>query len=398
MASVLSVSQLNKYVSFKLSSDVKLKGVGVKGEISNFTDHYSSGHLYFTLKDNASQVRAVMFKSNASRLRFKPYDGMNVLAVGNIELYERDGQFQIVVTELALLGQGAVSDSVEKLKKKLLENGIIDEKKKKPIPLVPKKLAIVTSAGGAALQDIINITARRYPVCSIEVFPAVVQGTAAKGSICKALSCADKCGADTIILSRGGGSAEDLFAFNEESVAMAVYNCKTPVVTAVGHETDTTVVDLVSDLRAPTPSAAAEICTPDKNDIIALIDNLKQRLDTAVNDMLAKKASVLELEIGRLRLLSPKEKVLKIDNSLEKRRIDLKNALDRLMMKKENAFEMRFAQLNALSPFGVLKRGYSIATKNGKVVSTSDDVRVGEMIDIKLKDSVIHAEVKDIDS
>ena len=398
MASVLSVSQLNKYVSFKLSSDVKLKGVGVKGEISNFTDHYSSGHLYFTLKDNASQVRAVMFKSNASRLRFKPYDGMNVLAVGNIELYERDGQFQIVVTELAILGQGAVSDSVEKLKKKLLENGIIDEKKKKPIPLVPKKLAIVTSAGGAALQDILNITSRRYPVCSIEVFPAVVQGAAAKGSICKALSCADKSGADTIILSRGGGSAEDLFAFNEESVAMAVYNCKTPVVTAVGHETDTTVVDLVSDLRAPTPSAAAEICTPDKNDIIALIDNLKQRLDTAVNDMLAKKASVLELEIGRLRLLSPKEKVLKIDNSLEKRRIDLENALDRLMMKKENAFEMRFAQLNALSPFGVLERGYSIATKNGKVVSTSDDVRVGEMIDIKLKDSVIHAEVKDIDS
>lgn len=248
------------------------------------------------------------------------------------------------------------------------------------------------------MQDIINITARRYPVCSIEVFPAVVQGAAAKDSICKALNCADKSGADTIILSRGGGSAEDLFAFNEESVAMAVYNCKTPVVTAVGHETDTTVVDLVSDLRAPTPSAAAEICTPDKNDMIALIDNLKQRLDTAVNDMLAKKASVLELEIGRLRLLSPKEKVLKIDNSLEKRRIDLKNALDRLMMKKENAFEMRFAQLNALSPFGVLERGYSIATKNGKVVSTSYDVRVGEMIDIKLKDSVIHAEVKDIDS
>lgn len=398
MASVLSVSQLNKYVSFKLASDIRLKGVGVKGEISNFTDHYSSGHFYFTLKDSASQVRAVMFRSNASRLKFKPYDGMNVLAVGNVELYERDGQYQIIITELVQLGQGAVNDGVEQLKKKLLEKGIIDESKKKKIPLIPKKLAVVTSAGGAALQDILNITSRRYPVCSIEVFPALVQGVGAKESICKALENADKCGADTIILSRGGGSAEDLFAFNEESVAMAVYNCKTPVVSAVGHETDTTVVDYVSDLRAPTPSAAAEICTPDKTDILSSIETLREKLDNMIDGIIEKKASSLEVRSSRLKLLSPKVRLTALENEIDKKSGDLRFALDRKLMKKENTFEKLYAQLSALSPFGVLERGYSITTKDGKVVDSSRSITVGDIVEIRLKDSLVAAEIKDINS
>ena len=396
MASVLSVSQLNKYVSFKLSSDIKLKGVAVKGEISNFVCHFKSGHLYFTLKDAQSQVKAVMFSSNASRLKFEPEDGINVLAVGNVELYERDGAFQIIVTELVPMGAGAVNDGIEKLKKKLLDNGIIDEKNKKPIPLVPKKLAVVTSADAAALRDIITVTKRRFPVCEIEVYPALVQGAAAADSLCAALKKADSSGADTIILTRGGGSAEDLMAFNSESVAMAVHNCVTPIVTAVGHETDTTVVDYVSDMRAPTPSAAAEICTPDKSEMMNAVTLLEKRLSKAFEHILDRKAAALNEVSAKIKAQSPERRLDILDGELEHR----ESRLRLIMHSKLKAYESRLikdhAMLTALSPFGVLDRGYSIASKGGKVIYDKNNISAGDSIEIRLSRTVITAEVTDI--
>lgn len=396
MASVLTVSQLNKYVSFKLSSDIKLKGVAVKGEISNFVCHFKSGHLYFTLKDSQSQIRAVMFSSNASRLKFEPEDGMSVLAVGNAELYERDGTFQIVVSDLVPMGAGDVNDGIEKLKKKLLDNGIIDEKDKKPIPLVPKKLAIVTSKDAAALRDILTITQRRYPVCEIEIYPALVQGAFAADSIAKALKRADNSGADTIILARGGGSAEDLMAFNSESVAMAVHDCNTPVVTAVGHETDTTIVDYVSDMRAPTPSAAAEICTPDKSEIISALTLVEKRLNTAYERILDKKLALLQAKVTELKALSPERRLERLENDIDSR----KSRLSYLMQSKLKVAESRLmkdhALLTALSPFSVLERGYSITTKNGRVILDKDDIAVGDSIEIRLSNTGITAEITNI--
>lgn len=396
MASVLSVSQLNKYVSFKLSSDIKLKGVAVKGEISNFVCHFKSGHLYFTLKDAQSQVKAVMFSSNASRLKFEPEDGMNVLAVGNVELYERDGAFQIVVTELVPMGAGAVNDGIEKLKKKLLDNGIIDEKNKKPIPLAPKKIAVVTSADAAALRDILSVTKRRFPVCVIEVYPALVQGAMAADSICSALKKADSCGADTIILTRGGGSAEDLMAFNSESVAMAVHGCTTPIVTAVGHETDTTVVDYVSDMRAPTPSAAAEICTPDKSEIISAVSLLEKRLNTAFEHIIERKNAALNEKTSQLKSYSPVRRLERLDSELEKRTNRLGFAMQSKLKGAESRLIKNHAMLTALSPFGVLDRGYSITSKNGRVIYDKSDISAGDSVDIRIKDAVITAEVRTI--
>ena len=246
MSSVITVSQLNRYLASKLRSDLKLKGIAVKGEISNFNIHYKSGHAYFTVKDSSSALKAVMFSSRVSRLKFVPEDGMSVLVMGNIEVYERDGVYQIIATEIAPLGVGVMHVQLEQTKKKLEKMGVFDVNKKKKIPLVPKKIAVVTSLTAAALQDIIHIAERRYPVCNIEVYPAQVQGTAAAQTICKALSAADKSGADTIILARGGGSSEDLMVFNDEAVALAVYACNTPVISAVGHETDTTLADYLS--------------------------------------------------------------------------------------------------------------------------------------------------------
>ena len=295
MSSVITVSQLNRYLASKLRSDLKLKGIAVKGEISNFNIHYKSGHAYFTVKDSSSALKAVMFSSSVSRLKFVPEDGMSVLVMGNIEVYERDGVYQIIATEIAPLGVGVMHVQLEQTKKKLEKMGVFDVNKKKKIPLVPKKIAVVTSLTAAA------------PVCNIEVYPAQVQGTAAAQTICKALSAADKSGADTIILARGGGSSEDLMVFNDETVALAVYACNTPVISAVGHETDTTLADYAADMRAPTPSAAAEIATPDKADILNAVRLLRQKLDKAMELKLDKAVSQIERCDKLLKLYSPEK-------------------------------------------------------------------------------------------
>lgn len=396
MSSVITVSQLNRYIASKIRSDLKLKGVAVKGEISNFNIHYKSGHAYFTVKDSTSALKAVMFSSCVSRLKFVPEDGMSVLVMGNIEVYERDGVYQIIATEIAPLGVGDMHVQLEQTKKRLEKMGVFDLATKKKIPLVPKKIAVVTSLTAAALQDIIHVTERRYPVCSIEVYPAQVQGAAAAQTICKALSAADKSGADTIILARGGGSNEDLMVFNDESVALAVHACNTPVISAVGHETDTTLADYAADMRAPTPSAAAEIATPDKADILNAVSLLKQKLDRAMELKIDKAQSQVENCEKLIRLYSPTKRLEQSEKNvcdLEKR---LNAIIERRLEKLSAQLDSYVNSLNMLSPFNVLGRGYAIVQKGDSVADSVSMLAEGDEVNIRLSDGSVAAKIMSV--
>lgn len=396
MSSVITVSQLNRYIASKIRSDLKLKGVAVKGEISNFNIHYKSGHAYFTVKDSTSALKAVMFSSCVSRLKFVPEDGMSVLVMGKIEVYERDGVYQIIATEIAPLGVGDMHVQLEQTKKRLEKMGVFDLATKKKIPLVPKKIAVVTSLTAAALQDIIHVTERRYPVCSIEVYPAQVQGAAAAQTICKALSAADKSGADTIILARGGGSNEDLMVFNDESVALAVHACNTPVISAVGHETDTTLADYAADMRAPTPSAAAEIATPDKADILNAVSILKQKLDRAMELKIDRAQSQVENCEKLIRLYSPTKRLEQSEKNvcdLEKR---LNAIIERRLEKLSAQLDGYVNSLNMLSPFNVLGRGYAIVQKGDSVVDSVSMLAEGGEVNIRLSDGSVAAKIMSV--
>lgn len=396
MSSVITVSQLNRYIASKIRSDLKLKGVAVKGEISNFNVHYKSGHAYFTVKDSTSALKAVMFSNCVTRLKFVPEDGMSVLVMGNIEVYERDGVYQIIATEIAPLGVGDMHVQLEQTKKRLEKMGVFDLATKKKIPLVPKKIAVVTSLTAAALQDIIHVTERRYPVCSIEVYPAQVQGAAAAQTICKALSAADKSGADTIILARGGGSNEDLMVFNDESVALAVHACNTPVISAVGHETDTTLADYAADMRAPTPSAAAEIATPDKADILNAVSLLKQKLDRAMELKIDKAQSQVENCEKLIRLYSPTKRL----EQSEKNVCDLEKRLNAIMKRRLEKLSAQLDgyvnSLNMLSPFNVLGRGYAIVQKGDSVADSVSMLAEGDEVNIRLSDGSVAAKIMSV--
>lgn len=396
MSSVITVSQLNRYIASKIRSDLKLKGVAVKGEISNFNIHYKSGHAYFTVKDSTSALKAVMFSNCVSRLKFVPEDGMSVLVMGNIEVYERDGVYQIIATEIAPLGVGDMHVQLEQTKKRLEKMGVFDLATKKKIPLVPKKIAVVTSLTAAALQDIIHVTERRYPVCSIEVYPTQVQGAAAAQTICKALSAADKSGADTIILARGGGSNEDLMVFNDESVALAVHACNTPVISAVGHETDTTLADYAADMRAPTPSAAAEIATPDKADILNAVSLLKQKLDRAMELKIDRAQSQVENCEKLIRLYSPTKRLEQSEKNvcdLEKR---LNAIIERRLEKLSAQLDSYVNSLNMLSPFNVLGRGYAIVQKGDSVADSVSMLAEGDEVNIRLSDGSVAAKIMSV--
>lgn len=393
MSSILSVSQLNKYIHLKIQSDLKLKGIAVKGEISNFTVHYKSGHAYFTLKDADSAIKAVMFAGNVNKLRFMPENGMSVLVVGNVDVYERDGVYQIIATDMQPAGAGALHKGIEQLKEKLSKMGLFDEKLKKPVPIIPRKIAVVTSLTGAALQDILNVLSRRYPICEVVVSPAQVQGEFAHESICKALELADNCGADTIILARGGGSLEDLMPFNTEEVAMAVSACRTPVITAVGHETDTSVVDYVADLRAPTPSAAAELASPQMSELMGAVDLMTGKMKTALENSFAKKNERIIYISGRLKLLSPEKRLENNFSELNRKTEKLDVLVDKKIRLNESRLDRYTAQLSALSPLNVLERGYSITAKDNKVVTKGEQLSVGDVVEITFSDTKRQAQI-----
>lgn len=393
MSSILSVSQLNKYIQFKIQSDLKLKGIAVRGELSNFSVHYKSGHAYFTLKDENSAVKCVMFSKNADRLKFIPENGMSVLVSGNVDVYERDGVYQIIATDIQPLGIGALHTGIEQLKEKLAAKGVFEQSAKKKIPYLPKTIAVVTSVTGAALQDILNILSRRYPAVKVKIYPAQVQGSAAPDSISSALSKADAGGADTIILARGGGSLEDLMPFNSEIVAMAVFECKTPIISAVGHETDTTIADFAADMRAPTPSAAAELAVPKTEELLSACDLMRNRLSDCMIKYLSKCGDKLETNRLKLTVNSPIERLKNNENKIER----IAERLDYLMKAKltecDTAVDKFAAQLNALSPFNILERGYSITTKENTVISSSKQLESGDEVVIRFRDSSCKATI-----
>ena len=393
MSSILTVSQLNNYIAHKIKTDIKLKGVAVKGEISNYNIHYKSGHAYFTLKDNGSAIKAVMWANNVSRLKFQVEDGMSVLVVGNIDVYERDGVYQIYAFDIQPVGAGALHTAIEQLKEKLSKQGIFDADRKKEIPYLPKKLAVVTSLTGAALRDILNILERRFPVCEVEIYAAQVQGEQAPDTISIALKQADNSGADTIILARGGGSIEDLMPFNSEAVVMAVSECKTPVITAVGHETDTTLVDYAADLRAPTPSAAAELATPEMDELKGALDGMVNKLTNSFERYIAKREQYLKDAVHRIHLHSPEKRLEKDYEQLLRIRDRLDMQISQRITQADAKLNRFHAQLAALSPLNVLERGYTITSKAGKVVYLGAELDYDDVVSIKFKDTERSAKI-----
>ena len=393
---VYSVNELNNYAKSLLDSDENLKHIFVTGEISNYKAHYS-GHLYMTIKDESASIKAVMFAGNASRLRFSVENGMKVLIFGTVSLFPRDGSFQLYINDMQPDGVGALSVAYEQLKKKLEAEGLFSTLHKKPIPKFPQRIGVITSATGAAIQDIFNVLKRRYPVAQVVVRPAQVQGDGAANDIAAAINEFNSAmGADVLIVGRGGGSIEDLWAFNEEVVARAVFASKIPVISAVGHETDYTICDFVADLRAPTPSAAAELAVPDafelKGELLAynqqLVSLTKARLNAERTRLLAiEKSGALKDPVTRLN---------------EKRRelLYLSEKINDLTQAHLDSQKLRFSalagKLNALSPLGVISRGYAIVNKGDKVVTKAKDFNIGDVLSIKLADGTVNASVTGI--
>lgn len=387
MSSILTVSQLNRYMSFKIKEDTKLRGLLVKGEISGFTHHMRTGHFYFTLKDSTSSIKAVMFSSYAASLKFMPQSGMNVIVMGSLQVFERDGVYQLYVTDIQPDGIGAQYLAFEQLKEKLAAEGLFEPVYKKPLPKFPKRVGIVTAKGGAALRDILNILGRRYPFCEAIIFPCVVQGEYAVDSICEALEFADSSGCDVIICGRGGGSPEDLFAFNSEKIARTVFAMNTPVISAVGHETDTTLIDFVSDLRAPTPSAAAELAVPDTASLSAAVDSYKNALDNAFATVIARKRHELMAIESKLKNYAPSAALSAMREKLASNEIRLSEAMKSCIEKKKAVIGSRAAALDSLSPLKIMSRGYSLVYKENELIKSADELSEGDRITVRFADN-----------
>ncbi len=393
---ILTVSQLNKYISFKFKEDEKLRGIMIKGEISNFTHHLRSGHFYFTLKDSESSIKAVMFNNFASAVKFTPENGMSVIMLASVSVYERDGAYQLYVTDIQPDGVGKLYIAFEQLKDKLSKSGMFDESHKLPLPSYPKKIGIVTSKTGAALQDIINVLSRRYPIGEIVVFSALVQGETAPQSISDAVNKAQDSDCDVLIVARGGGSLEDLNAFNTEIVAYAIYNSKIPIISAIGHETDYTIADFVADLRAPTPSAAAEIAVPNIEQIISSLNFYVERMSSALTKALNMKYNrVAELTL-KLQSYSMEQKLRLYQErlfTLDKR---ITSAIDRKYVLCENMLSKKLIELDGLNPLKILSRGYSVVYKDKNIVYSSEQLQANDTISITLGKGKVNAKVIEV--
>ena len=391
----LTVTQINKYIKYKFDQDNNLKTVYLKGEISNFKNH-SSGHLYFTLKDETSRILAVMFKTYANKINFKPIDGSNVLVIGRISCYEASGAYQIYVEEMIEDGIGNLYLEFEKLKQKLGDKGYFDEKYKKPIPKFPKKIGVITASTGAAIRDIITTINRRYRLAEVILFPCLVQGENAKEDIVKNLNLADTYNLDVIILGRGGGSIEDLWAFNEEIVAEAIFDAKTPIISAVGHEIDFTISDFVSDLRAPTPTAAAELAVPNTIEIINNITQMKFRLNKSVINKLETNKNRLNAVLNSYVLKNPTAlyeiKSQKLDNLIDKLNIYISNLFETKVRKYSSLLD----KFETLNPIKTLKRGYTITKVNDKIIGDIRGITKEMEITTELKDGIIISKVMEV--
>ena len=391
---VLTVSALNRYVKAIIEEDINLKTVYVKGEISNFTNHYKTGHFYFTLKDEGAQIKAVMFKGANSRLRFMPENSMSVIARGYVGVYEKTGEYQLYIDDMQPDGTGALALAFEQLKKKLFAAGLFAQEHKKKIPEFPERVGVVTSETGAAVRDIINVISRRYPLAEIVLCPVQVQGESAAGQIAQAIRMINEQGcADVLIVGRGGGSMEDLWAFNEEIVARAVYESEIPVISAVGHETDFTICDFVADLRAPTPSAAAELAVPDVQELRENLYLYGRSMNNSVSSFLLREQGRVERFFSVLKNQSPKNKIDNLTLRLDSAITALDYSAEAYISEKEKALSEYATKLDAISPLKILSRGYSLVTKDDAVISSSDNLSKGDIVDITLGKAKVRGQI-----
>ncbi|NLA33521.1 MAG: exodeoxyribonuclease VII large subunit [Tenericutes bacterium] len=389
----ITVTSLNKYIKFKLDNDENLNEVFLRGEISNFKAH-TRGHYYFTIKDENSRINAIMFASSVKTLSFMPLDGMKVLLVGRVSVYENSGTYQVYVNEMLEDGIGNLYIAYEQLKKKLMLEGLFDESRKKTIPKIPQKIGIVTAPTGAAIKDIISTIKRRWPISQTIIFPALVQGEGSKESIVEAIKKANELGTvDLLIVGRGGGSIEDLWAFNEEVVARAIYNSNIPIISAVGHEVDFTIADLVADLRAPTPTGAAEMAVPDINNIKEYLYQIKTRLIKVIMNNININKEILSRLTNSYILKNPiniyQVKEQTFANILDK----LYNNVLKIIELKKYQYNNINSKLEVLNPQLTLKRGYSITKLNNKIITSINEIKQDDLLNIKVFDGNIKAKV-----
>lgn len=410
----ITVSKITDYIARLIGSDSNLKHVFIKGELSN-VNLYRSGHLYFTLKDENSQIKGMMFNARR-RLKFKPEDGMKVLIEGKIDVYKINGVYQLYVSEISKDGIGDLHRRFEELKEKLNKEGLFDQSHKKKIPNFPKRIGVITAANGAAIRDIIITIKRRWPLCEVILFPSLVQGEKASQNIVYQIKNADKFDLDTLIVGRGGGSIEDLWSFNEEIVARAIYECETPVISAVGHEIDFTISDFVADLRAATPTAAAEIAAPPYVEIKNGVNQLDSRANLAINKILDENKNKLDNIISKRLFTSPGEiyapKEMMLDGIINRlqhsseslimknqNRLDLvknsnvfKNPQEIIKNQKEN-YLLQLSKLEILNPLNTLKRGYTLAKSDGKLISSAKQLKSGDNLEVEFEDGNVNTKV-----
>ena len=390
---IYTVGQVNSYIKRNFEDDFVLKNIFIKGEISNCKYHFS-GHIYFSLKDETGVLSAVMFKSSASKLKMRLTDGMKVVAQGHIGVYERDGKYQLYASEIFNSGTGDLYKEFEELKKRLSESGMFSSEYKKKIPAFSMNIGVVTAETGAVINDIFNVASRRNPYCKITLYPSKVQGDGAKESICKGIETLDKLNLDCIIIGRGGGSIEDLWAFNEEIVARAIFNCSTPVISAVGHETDFTIADYVADLRAPTPSAAAELAVFEYSRFLSDLDSYKFTLKNYMNNKLKSLNETARRYGLNMEVLSPKGKLVQNIQNSDDYLNKINNLINAKLHKDSKTLVMLSERLNGLSPLKRLSEGYSfVEDKSGNCIKSVDQVNKGDNIYISLTDGQLSAEV-----
>ena len=411
----ITVTQLTRYIKYKIDNDVNLNEVFLRGEISNFKAH-SRGHYYFTLKDENSRINAIMFASSTKKLKFVPQDGMKVLVTGKISVFEANGAYQIYVNDMLEDGIGNLYIAFEQLKKKLELEGLFDPLKKKKIPKIPRRIGVVTAPTGAAIKDIISTIKRRWPLAEIYLFPALVQGEEAAPDIVKQIKFSENFSLDTLIVGRGGGSIEDLWPFNEEIVARAIYECPIPVISAVGHEIDFTIADFVADLRAPTPTGAAEMAVPQISDVMTYLNQLEIRLNTVITNKVKSYKERLKNIKNRNVLINPvviyqakdmlfdsimerlKYSISSLVNTKEKELINVKNSYIlknpyQILDRKANRYLQLVSKLETLSPLLTLQRGYSITRLNNKVVTSVRKLKKDDILEIEYSDGSIKASV-----
>ena len=389
----LSVTQLNEYLKMVIEGDRVLSNVFVRGEISNFK-LYSSGHAYFTLKDDAGQLKSVMFRSYFSRLAFLPEDGMRVIAHGRVSVYETNGQYQLYVDDLQPDGAGSLAMRFEQLKRKLAAEGLFDEARKRPLPPMAKRIGVITSPSGAAVHDIINVLGRRFPMAEMILYPSEVQGTQAPAQLISGIEFFSMTGiVDVVIIGRGGGSAEDLWAFNDEYLARAVASCSVPVISAVGHESDFTICDFVADRRAPTPSAAAELAVPDMGELLRSFAAMQVGLQTSMQKRIAQERRILTQLTSSRVFTKPEQMLDHFHLRLDECDADLNRAVEQTLSSKRQVTASVAGKLQALNPLSILSRGYATVSIDGVSVTSVKQVNENDTLDIRMADGSVRATV-----